>query len=268
MNVQRDSFVAFLAEKFNVNGNLPAGWLGGWDDTENKWEWMNGPEQGRRFLSSNTECGTNYHVIRGEGNGLGNTAPITRNAFNQTIAINGSTHETNSWSLGSDHQNMRYDEYQETIDSVTGRVKHLVSDSNNNLGPYRFSNFGNCEPNDAGPYEDKLQMTGNGVGGRLWNDLPGDLNTITGAYAASDSPYSVSGYYQEFGGVEVDQSAGYETIIVSVSILVGVPCLCIAQSEGCFTIGGARCGCLELHALVKEFDHGRGRDGAISRRDF
>ena len=43
-------------------------------------------------------------------------------------------------------------------------------------------------------------MTGNSVGGRLWNDLPGDLNTITGAYAASDSPYSVSGYYQEFGG--------------------------------------------------------------------
>ena len=143
----------------------------------------------------NTTCGgTNkYHVIRGAGNGAGTASAITRQAYDQTIAMNGSTHESNSWSLGHDHQNMRYNEYSESIDSTTGRVTHPSN-------PYRYSNFGNCEPNDAGPYEDKLQMTGNSVGGRLWNDLPGDLNTITGAYAASDSPYSVSGYYQEFGG--------------------------------------------------------------------
>ena len=57
----------FLGEKFNVNGGPPAGWLGGWDNTEGTWEWMNGPEKGRRFLSANTTCGgTNkYHVIRG-----------------------------------------------------------------------------------------------------------------------------------------------------------------------------------------------------------
>jgi len=185
----------FLGEKFNVNGGPPAGWLGGWDNTEGTWEWMNGPEKGRRFLSANTTCGgTNkYHVIRGAGNGAGTASAITRQAYDQTIAMNGSTHESNSWSLGHDHQNMRYNEYSESIDSTTGRVTHPSN-------PYRYSNFGNCEPNDAGPYEDKLQMTGNSVGGRLWNDLPGDLNTITGAYAASDSPYSVSGYYQEFGG--------------------------------------------------------------------
>ena len=70
---------------------------------------------------------------------------------------------------------MRYDEYSETI--VNGRVTH----PNN---PYRFANFADGEPNDAGPYEDKLQMTGNSVGGRLWNDLR-DLNTITGYYASA-----------------------------------------------------------------------------------
>lgn len=186
----------FLGEKFNVNGGPPAGWLGGWDNgTEGTWEWMNGPEKGRRFLSANTLCGSNYNVIRGEGNGPGTLSPITRDPYDQTVAMNGSDHQVGSWRNGAnpDLQNMRYDEYSETIDSNTGRVTHPSN-------PYRYANFANCEPNDAGGDEDKLQMTGNSVGGRLWNDLPNNLNTITGDLAASDSPFSVSGYYQEFGG--------------------------------------------------------------------
>ena len=204
----------FLGEKFNVNGGPPAGWLGGWDNgTEGRWEWMNGPEKGRRFLSANTVLGNNnrYHVVHGTGNGAG-TASDGSNANphtsvvteTQTVELNGSDHATDSWSIGNsiydDFLNMRFDRYRENI--VNGRVNHLPDNTNlhdtNNI--YRFANFSYGEPNDAGGDEDKLQMTGNSVGGRLWNDLPGNLNTITGDYAALTSPYRVSGYYQEFGG--------------------------------------------------------------------
>ena len=153
----------FLGEKFNVNGGPPAGWLGGWDNTEGTWEWMNGPRKGRRFLSANTTCGgTNkYHVIRGAGNGAGTASAITRQAYDQTIAMNGSTHEQQ---LGprTRSPDMRYNEYSESIDSTTGRVTHPSKSVS-------LFELWKLRTQRCWPLEDKLQMTGNNVGERLWN---------------------------------------------------------------------------------------------------
>ena len=88
--------------------------------------------------------GTNkYHVIRG-GKWSCTASAITRQAYDQTIAMNGSTHESNSWSLGHDHQNMRYNEYSESIDSTTGRVTHPSN-------PYRYSNLETANPTMLAP---------------------------------------------------------------------------------------------------------------------
>ena len=57
----------FLGEKFNVNGGPPAGWLGGWDNTEGTWEWMNGPEKGRRFSCRKYHLRRHQQVSRHSG---------------------------------------------------------------------------------------------------------------------------------------------------------------------------------------------------------
>ena len=182
----------FLADRFNDGGGPPAGWLGGSDASDisdTDWIWVDGPEAGQRFWEND---GSGGQYITGSGLD-GQTNNVNQTCAEQTVAWNGSTHESDSWFSGGNWRDDRWRlvyGYTETLDS-NGRP----------VGNRRFANW-SCfnsstgfEPN-GGNTENYLQMTGSGVGGGMWNDLANSASTGT------DSPYRVNGYYVEYGGPE------------------------------------------------------------------
>lgn len=172
----------FLVERFRTaSGGLPSGWIGGTDlgpmSSEGNFVWVDGPEDGRRFWSSDSRDGW---AVYGDFNGR----PVG-----------------DTWARWG--RRMPTNEYRQTEVILTQtppnalRRRQTVSTV---ALPLRYHNFAWREPNNVNytgrPANDEefLQITGNASGQGLWNDLPSPRR------CTPTSHYGVCGYYIEWGG--------------------------------------------------------------------